>query len=104
MGGFVNFVAQGLEKATSGDKTINFFPTESRKQSFIDGKAENTPLSPVDEAIKAHDEDIERQQKTGERRAKLVEAVNDNVVVGQNIGEKLDYKNRSALKEKNGVY
>jgi len=101
MGKIVNAIAWGAEKATSGDKTVDFFPTESRKKSFANGTDQP---SAIDDAIEAHDAEVERKQKIGERRAKFIDSVDNNLAVGTSIAEKIDYKTRSALKEKNGVY
>jgi len=101
MGKVGSALAWAAEKATSGDKTVDFFPTESRKKSFANGTGQS---SEIDDAIEAHDAEVERKQKIGERRAKLIDSVDNNLAVGTSMAEKIDYKTRSALKENKGVY
>jgi len=105
MGKVGSALAWAAEKATSGDKTVDFFPTESRKKSFANGTGQPSAINDaIDDAIEAHDADVERKQKSGERRAKFIDSVDNNLAVGTSMAEKIDYKTRSALKENKGVY
>jgi len=101
MGKVGNALAWAAEKATSGDKTVDFFPTESRKKSFANGTGQS---SEFDDILEAHDADVEHKQKIGERRAKFIDSVDNNLAVGTSMAQKIDYKTRSALKENKGVY